>query len=176
MRSLTRFYRDRGIRYILDPGQGTPAWSGPELREMMQGSWCFIANDYELEMAYRKTGLDETGLLSLASTLIVTLGAESSRIITREGSRPVAAARPLRVVDPTEAGDAYRAGFLKGLILGFTWEAAAGLGAVMASFAVEQQGTQEHRPALPDIWRRYEENFGSMPGTARAHGPSPVGG
>ena len=50
-----------------------------------------------------------------------------------------------QVLDPTGAGDAYRAGLLKGLALGLDWPEAARMGAVLASFCVEQQGTQEHR-------------------------------
>ena len=52
---------------------------------------------------------------------------------------------PSQVLDPTGAGDAYRAGLLKGLALGLDWPEAARMGAVLASFCVEQQGTQEHR-------------------------------
>ena len=56
-----------------------------------------------------------------------------------------------QVLDPTGAGDAYRAGLLKGLALGLGWPEAARMGAVLASFCVEQQGTQEHRLGSPGV-------------------------
>ena len=59
-----------------------------------------------------------------------------------------------QVLDPTGAGDAYRAGLLKGLALGLDWPEAARMGAVLASFCVEQQGTQEHRLEVPEFWGR----------------------
>ena len=75
-----------------------------------------------------------------------------------------APAYPLESVhDPTGAGDAYRAGLIKGLIQGLPWATAAHMGAILASFAVEQQGTQEHQLELADFWERYTENFGPPP-------------
>ncbi|MDD5642432.1 MAG: PfkB family carbohydrate kinase, partial [Syntrophales bacterium] len=59
--------------------------------------------------------------------------------------------------------DAYRAGLLKGLILNQPWTEAARMGAVLASFAVEQQGTQEHQLGLAAFWTRYADNFGAPP-------------
>jgi adenosine kinase len=64
-----------------------------------------------------------------------------------------------QVLDPTGAGDAYRAGLLKGLTLSLPWLQAARLGAVVASFAVEQQGTQEHRVSLAEVQERYRAAF-----------------
>ncbi len=71
-----------------------------------------------------------------------------------------------RVLDPTGAGDAYRAGLLKGLALGLGWREAARMGAVLASFCVEQQGTQEHRVEVPEFWERYAGQFGAPPPAA----------
>jgi len=67
------------------------------------------------------------------------------------------------VEDPTGAGDAYRAGLIKGLTLNLPWATAALLGSTLASFAVEQAGTQEHRFTLSDFQHRYQENFGTPP-------------
>ncbi len=67
------------------------------------------------------------------------------------------------VVDPTGAGDAHRAGLLLGLARGLDVPAAARLGAVSASFAIECMGTQEHSFSPSDFVQRYEAVFGSMP-------------
>jgi len=45
---------------------------------------------------------------------------------------------------------------------------AARMGAVLASFCVEQQGTQEHRVTPGEFWGRYQENFGAPPAAAGA--------
>jgi len=159
----TRFYKDRGVRYIFDPGQSIPAWGGAELKEMATGALALIVNDYELEMFRQKTGLDEPGILKLTPHLITTRGEQGSLVQDDRGGDEVPAVPASRVLDPTGAGDAYRAGLIKGLTLKLPWAKAALLGAVLASFAVEQPGTQEHRPTLDDIRRRHRDNFGDPP-------------
>jgi adenosine kinase len=159
----TRFYKDRGVRYIFDPGQSIPAWGGGELREMAAGALALIVNDYELEMFRQKTGLDEVGILDLTAHLITTRGERGSLIQTDRGLDEIPAVPAGQVLDPTGAGDAYRAGLLKGLALGLGWLEAARLGAVLASFSVEKQGTQEHRLEIREFWERYTENFGPPP-------------
>ena len=49
------------------------------------------------------------------------------------------------------------------LALGLDWPEAARMGAVLAGFCVEQQGTQERRPEAPEFWGRYTEHFGAAP-------------
>jgi adenosine kinase len=168
MLEYTRRYKALGVRYIFDPGQSIPAWGGADLKEMAQGALAMISNDYELEMFRQKTGLDEASLLQLTGTLITTRGEEGSVLLTAGGRETIPAVRPRQVLDPTGAGDAYRAGLLKGLTRGLGWTAAGRLGAVLASFCVEQQGTQEHRVALPEFGERYTESFGPPPAEVRA--------
>jgi len=163
MLAYTRSYKNNGVPYIFDPGQSIPAWEGADLKEMAAGALALIVNDYELEMFRKKTGLEETDILAITDTLITTKGEEGSVILTRQGEESIPAAPARRVVDPTGAGDAYRAGLIKGLIMGRPWPEVARMGATLASFAVEQQGTQEHQLELADFWERYTENFGPPP-------------
>jgi len=163
MRIYSRAYKFRGVRYIFDPGQSIPAWDGDDLKEMAHGALALIVNDYELELFRQKTGLDVPRILKLTPQLITTRGEQGSLIQTARGVDEVPAVPASRVLDPTGAGDAYRAGLLKGLVLGLNWLDAARLGAVLASFCVEQQGTQEHRLTAPEFWRRYTEHFGTPP-------------
>jgi adenosine kinase len=154
------------VRYIFDPGQSIPAWGSGELREMATGALALIVNDYELEMFRQKTGLAEADLLKLTPRLLTTRGEQGS-VVQTAGSREEIPAVPARqVLDPTGAGDAYRAGLLLGLVLSLDWAEAARLGAVLASFCVEKQGTQEHRLAVPEFWERYGKNFGAPPAAA----------
>ncbi len=133
---------------------------------MATGALALIVNDYELEMFRQKTGLDVPDLLQLTPHLITTRGEQGSVFQTVRGEDKVPAVPPSQVLDPTGAGDAYRAGLLKGLALGLEWPEAARMGAVLASFCVEQQGTQEHRLEVPEFWGRYTEHFGAAPEAA----------
>ncbi|MBM4276124.1 MAG: carbohydrate kinase family protein [Deltaproteobacteria bacterium] len=159
----SRFYKSQGTPYIFDPGQSIPAWGGPELTEMADGALALISNDYELEMFQQKTGISESEILGLTKVLITTRGEAGSVIITAKERDEIPAVPPKQVLDPTGAGDAYRAGLMKGLAQGLSWRKAARLGAVLASFCVEQQGTQEHRVEMATFRERYREHFGEPP-------------
>jgi adenosine kinase len=163
MLAYTRFYKDKRVPYIFDPGQSIPAWGAAELKEMATGALALIVNDYELEMFQQKTGLSLNEIMALAEVLIVTKGEEGSELLVASERHHVPAAKAARVLDPTGAGDAYRAGLIKGLVLKLPWVSAARMGAALGSYAVEQQGTQEHAVSLKDFRQRYEANFGPPP-------------
>ena len=76
--------------------------------------------------------------------LVTTLGEKGSRVCSTDGEMKIPVVPADQVVDPTGAGDAYRAGLIKGLVTGKPLEDAARMGAVCASFSVARQGTQEH--------------------------------
>jgi adenosine kinase len=163
MLAYSRRYKEMGLPYIFDPGQSIPAWGAADLREMATGTLALIVNDYEHELFRQKTGMEDSDLMNLAQALIITKGEEGSEVLTSQAREAIPSAKPRLVQDPTGAGDAYRAGLLKGLTLGLPWARAALLGATLASFAVEQAGTQEHRLTLDDFRRRYRDNFGAPP-------------
>ena len=151
--------KERNIPYIFDPGQSIPALSGDRLIEMLTGSSLLISNDYELEMILRAAGLEKTQILQRTAGIITTLGEDGSLICTRDQEIKIPAARASRVQDPTGAGDAYRAGLIKGLVLGKSLPDAARMGGVCASYAVECHGTQEHGFSQEEFWDRYQANF-----------------
>ncbi|VAX34654.1 carbohydrate kinase, PfkB family [hydrothermal vent metagenome] len=154
--------RDRGIDYICDPGQSLTAWKGDALREWIDGSSILISNDYELEMIMKLTGLDKKGLSGLTNTIVTTLGEKGALISTSDGDINIPPAKVSGVVDPTGAGDACRAGLIKGLVLGKDIETAVKMGAVSAVYAIEKYGTQEHCYTYEDFVNRYTSNFGVL--------------
>src|SRR5579864_5708104 len=154
--------RTLGIRYIFDPGQQCARMSGDELREGVRGAAIVIVNDYELELLRQKTGLREDDLVAQAGALIVTRGKDGSSVVTRGGRADVDAVPPHRVVDPTGVGDAYRGGLMKGIALGLTYAAAARLGSVAATYALEHLGGLGHSYTWAEFTQRYEEHFGAL--------------
>jgi len=160
MTGYGRTCRDRKIPYICDPGQSLTKWDKQTLIEWLDGALLLITNDYELEVILKITGLDKKGLLAFAGTIITTLGEKGSVIVSGDSEVPVPAAKAGKVVDPTGAGDAYRAGLLKGIVSGKDLPTAAKIGAVAAVYAIEKYGTQEHRFTYDEFAERYRENFG----------------
>ncbi len=161
MAELAATYRQKKIPFICDPGQSLTAWSGAALREWIAGSAILIVNDYELELVMKMTGLNPEGLLSHAGTVITTLGEKGSLIVTREGEVPLPVAPVAKVIDPTGAGDAYRAGLIKGMLMGKPLDVACRMGAVASVYAIENYGTQEHRFTWEEFAARCLSAFGS---------------
>lgn len=154
--------RQAGIPYICDPGQSLTLWDGEKMRNWIRGAKFLITNDYELEVIMKMTGMKKADLLGLTGTIITTLGEKGSLIATADGEMMIPPAKVSNVVDPTGAGDAFRSGLLKGLSLGKPLDIAARMGAVAATYAIEQYGTQEHSFNYESFLRRYSDNFGEL--------------
>ncbi|MDH5768761.1 MAG: carbohydrate kinase family protein [Nitrospirota bacterium] len=162
MIEYAKTFKYKGIDFICDPGQSLTLWEGKTLREWLDGSMLLISNDYELELIMKMTGMDKRGLLGLTRTVITTLGEKGSLISNSESDMRIPSAKVLDVLDPTGAGDAYRAGLLKGIVTGRDLETAAKMGAVAASYAIEKYGTQDHRYTYEEFAERYTSNFGEL--------------
>jgi adenosine kinase len=150
------------IPFIFDPGQQCARMSGPELADALKGATVLILNDYELELLRQKTGLDERELIARTGTLVVTRGEEGSTILTAADEIQVPAVKPHRIADPTGVGDAFRGGFMKGMVAGLDLETSGRLGSVAATYALEHLGGSSHAYTFEEFAARYEEHFGPL--------------
>ncbi|MEF2146225.1 MAG: carbohydrate kinase family protein [Desulfovibrionaceae bacterium] len=160
MQELPRAFRRMGLPYIFDPGQQITALTGEQLLEALTGAAVLTTNDYELELIMNATGLDKAQLLEKVGAIVTTLGEHGSRVLRRGQAVDIPCVPVSEVADPTGAGDAFRAGMLKGLSMGRDLPEACKLGAVCGAYAVEKKGTQEHFFSEADFWARYEKTFG----------------
>jgi len=154
MNGYSTIYKANGIDYIFDPGQSITGWNASDLIRCIEGSRILISNDYELELIMDKTGLDKEGLLRYTGTIITTLGELGSCVYMPDSIIEIPAVKPKKAVDPTGAGDAYRAGLIKGLVQKLDIRRCALMGSVCASFAVEDYGTQEYTFTLEEFEER----------------------
>ncbi|OIO06049.1 MAG: carbohydrate kinase family protein [Desulfovibrionaceae bacterium CG1_02_65_16] len=145
MVELPAAFKKAGIPYIFDPGQQIPVLTGEQMAQAIDGSFALCTNDYELEMVMKATGLSRAELLNRTGALVTTLGDQGSLIAQGASETRVPALKVDKALDPTGAGDAFRAGLLKGLSLGRSLAKSAELGSVCAAYCVEKKGTQEHR-------------------------------
>lgn len=160
MLAYSKVFKEKQIPFIFDPGQQIPVFSGTELAEMLTGAELFISNDYELEMTKRATGLEKADIVGRTNGMITTLGEGGSVVCTKDEEVSIPVVPVDRVLDPTGAGDAYRAGLIKGLAMEKNLVGAARIGTVCASYAVECYGTQEHDFSQEAFWARYDSVFG----------------
>jgi sugar/nucleoside kinase (ribokinase family) len=85
--------------------------------------------------------------------VVVTRGAEGAAIVTAEGIESVPAF-PIEVVDTTGCGDAFAAGFIRGLSLGRAPREAALVGSATASFVATGLGTDAGEFGLDAVLAR----------------------
>ena len=149
-----------GIPYLYDPSMQAPRMTGVELEAGFKGAKVLTGNDYEFGMMSEKLGITEDQLRRKVPITVMTKG-EAGALITVEGTDyEIPPASPTAVVDPTGAGDAYRAGLVTGMARGFSWPVTGRLGALTAVYAIEQTGTQHHYYTITEFVERYRSNFG----------------
>ena len=101
------------------------------------------------------------GMRDRVEALIVTRGAEGSRIYTGGEVIDVASVPADALADPTGCGDAYRGGLLYGLAHGADIVASARLASVMGSIKIARRGGQNHAPSRDEVARRHQAAFGT---------------
>ncbi|MCK4891421.1 MAG: carbohydrate kinase family protein, partial [Candidatus Pacebacteria bacterium] len=156
---LSKLYSENNIPFIFDPGQQIPTLSGEDLKNSIKGAKVFISNDYELSLVLRKTNWSEKEILNNAEIIITTLGEKGSIIKTQKENYEIQPAKPKNTSDPTGAGDAYRAGLIKGLIEGWPIDVVGRFGGVVSCYTVEKYGTQTHKFSFDQVKKRYNKNF-----------------
>jgi adenosine kinase len=161
MRRYARECREAGIEYIYDPSQQVARVAGDELVEGLTGARVLILNEYEYSILQKKTGLNERQLLERTATIVVTLGEQGSRIVTRDQVFEVPIAKPDAVLEPTGVGDAYRAGLIKGLIHGYPWPVTGRIAALAAAYVIEHPGPQPRPYTIEAFLARYRQTFGA---------------
>lgn len=152
-------YKKNKIPYIFDPGQQITALTIKEIKTGIEGAKVFISNDYELALVSEKAGWSKTDIIGKVGVLVTTLGEKGSLIESKGKTYKIPAAKPKKIKDPTGAGDAYRAGFIKGLIAGLTLDKIGRLASVVSVYAVETYGTQNHKFTWEDVQKRYKINY-----------------
>jgi adenosine kinase len=161
MRNHAQECKEQGIRYIYDPSQQAARISGDDLQHGLESCYLLTVNEYEYRLIQEKTGLTPEQILERVGGLLVTKGAKGSTLIVGGEQYEIPSARPEQVVEPTGAGDAYRAGLMRGIQLGLSWPVAGRMGALAATYVLEQVGTQNHTFTRDNFVARYRQTFGN---------------
>jgi adenosine kinase len=156
-----RALKARGTPTIVDPGQGLPILDRDELVEMIEGAAVYIVNDYEWSLTLERSGLDGDAVARRAGVVIVTQGERGSLLRRGADVTEIPSVAAEKVVDPTGAGDAYRAGLLFGLVRGASLEHAARIGSLLGALQVAYPGTQNLDMDLGAFRTRFEREFGT---------------
>lgn len=131
-----------------DPGQDLNLYSLKRLKQVIENSTILFGNNFEIDNIINKLNLDVSGLLDLGPEIIIKTCRENGSYIYTENkvSHVDAIYRP--AVDPTGAGDSYKAGFLYYYLNGKSLIDSAKFASSVSSFIVEKQGCQTNMPSL----------------------------
>jgi len=160
--AMTKFAaecRALSIPCLYDPSQQVLRLEGPELARDMEGAHFLFVNDYEFGLISKKTGLDFDHMLKHVDILVITRGADGSSIYADGKEYNIPIVPPERIVDPTGVGDAFRGGFLAGYARGWDWLLCGQMGALAATYCLEQKGTQNHAYTRQEFIVRFRQHF-----------------
>ncbi len=158
MINLTDECREREIPFIYDPSQQVPRLNGDELKRGMRGAHLMVVNTYEATVICDKTGLSLDDLREAINVLIITASERGSTVYADGDEIQVEAFAPRQILDPTGAGDAYRAGLIAGMARDLPLRMSARVGALCATYALECVGTQNHDFAPAEFVGRFRDH------------------
>jgi len=148
-----------GIPYVYDPSQQVIRLTSEALIAGIDGCILLTVNEYELGMIQEKTGFSRTEIVELAGGLLLTLGGKGSQIFVDGQVINIPAIPPRQLIEPTGAGDAFRGGLLRGIQLDLPWHVAGRMGALAATYVLENMGTQGHHYTRKEFIDRYRQLF-----------------
>jgi len=160
MQAHVRGFAAAGIPFVFDPGQGLPLFTADELVSMIEAADYVAVNDYEARLLCERTGLALADIAARVDALIVTLGADGSRIYRGDEVIAVPAVRPTALLDPTGCGDAYRAGLLYGIAHDWEWLRTGRLAALLGAVKIASRGGQNHSLDREQLSALYDAHFG----------------
>lgn len=162
MYSHTVECRELGIPFAADPSQQLAFLDGEAAAKLVDGAKFLFTNEYEHGLLLQKTGWSAEELDSRVDTRITTRGGNGTFIKSTEfGEMEVGVVPADNVLDPTGVGDAFRAGFLTGVLEGLSYERSAQFGSMIATLVLETTGTQEWSLDAVSIRKRLTSAYGS---------------
>ncbi|MEN6342550.1 MAG: carbohydrate kinase family protein [Methanospirillum sp.] len=156
-----RLVAERARFSSFDPGQDLHRYTAEDLDAILDQIDILFANHHEVAGMCRTLGICRDDLIARVPVAVFTEGGSGSSLIV-DGEEVRIPAVPVTMVDPTGAGDAYRAGFLTAYRRDFPLEVCARVGTVTASFTVEVWGCQTNLPDWEAMRERYDRHFGTL--------------
>lgn len=161
---VMRAAKELGKDISFDPAQEIHrVWDQDSFRQALPLASRFFCNQNELRTALRYMGAaGPEGLLAYVPLIINTRGGEGAIAFTAQGSWRVPQGQPERVIDPTGAGDAFRAGFYAGQYYGHGLLQSMAYGNAAASYVLEAKGSVTNIPTWEQVERRAESILSTL--------------
>ncbi|GAA4883021.1 MULTISPECIES: carbohydrate kinase family protein [Saccharopolyspora] len=157
----TQECRDRGYRFLADPGQQLARMDGESIKSLVGGAEFLFTNEYEHGLLLKSTGWTHEEVLQRVGKWFTSLGPKGVRVeAAGEPTLVVEPPKEKQKGDPTGVGDALRAGFLAGLSHDLGIERSLQLGCTLATVSLETDGPQEYEVDREPFLARFAEAYG----------------
>ena len=141
-----------------DPGQDLHMYSPDELKSVIKISNILFGNHYEIDRILEILNTDIDGLRSIGPEIIVKTYGKDGSVIYADNKIKIDSI--LRTpVDPTGAGDSYRAAFLNAYLNNEDLEYCGKFASAVSSFIVEAEGCQTNVPDYDMTIERMKEKW-----------------
>lgn len=140
--------------YLYDPGMVLTWIDDKNLKEGVMNASILVVNDYEMGLITKRLQVTVDDLIKKGIICITTLGSAGVLYQDREKNVQISGFKTTKELDPTGAGDTFRAGFVSGLIEGMELSEALKQGNALASFTIESYGTTNHKPSRKQLAER----------------------
>ena len=159
MRARVCECRELDVPYLYDPSQQIVRMELEDLHAGITGAHMLVVNDYEFGLIKEKLRLDEAAIADQGVIVGITRGEHGAVILAQGARHETPAIPPDEMRDPTGVGDAFRGGFLRGVAADLPWEMCGMVGALAATYCLEQVGTQNHTYTPPEFAERFRIHF-----------------
>ena len=151
--------KNQDLLVSFDPGQDLGMYDTKKLCDVIENTTILFGNHHEIERILDALEVDLGQLREMGPKIIVkTCGAKGCEIYSNE-DKIIIDAIPTEAVDPTGAGDSYRAGFLSRFLNGESLEESAKFASSVSSFIIQHQGCQTNMPTFDDAFERMSEFY-----------------
>lgn len=149
---------DLGIPIVFDPGQGISEFTVDEIRELVSLSDYVIANDHEWDILQINGKLSAGEIIDQTRQVIVTRSEHGVDLLidSAEGVR-IPALTPNNIDEVTGSGDAFRAGYVLGLLEQRSPVQCARMGCLAALYNLESPETQRYQVDRRSFSERYTD-------------------
>jgi adenosine kinase len=147
------------LPYLYDPSQQIVRMDKESLCEGVDGADSLFCNDYEFELLQNATGMKADEIQKRVRFMVITQGKDGALVYADDKKFVIPIFPPNEIQDPTGVGDAFRGGFLRGLTLNLDWQTCGQMGALAATYCLEQRGTQNQCYSPAEYIKRYRTLF-----------------
>ena len=157
VRAAVRIAKKHGVKVSFDPNLRLKLWSLEEARKVLlplaEEADYFLPGLDELKLLYETDDFEDiVNRLNRLPAVTILKGADDKTYVLEKGElKAVPYFKAEQVVDTVGAGDGFCAGFLTGLLKGYSHEEAVRLGNLIGSLVIQMEGDWEALPTWDQV-------------------------